>query len=110
MISLKNKYILILDDDDFFLKSVERVLKFNGFNLLTASTCKQAFELCSIYDFCVIISDYKMPDMNGLEFLQKIKQLYPHVVLIMLTAVSDVNIAIDAINDIGIFKFIVRTF
>jgi FixJ family two-component response regulator len=49
-----------------------------------------------------------MPDMNGLEFLQKIKQLYPHVVLIMLTAVSDVNIAIDAINDIGIFKFILK--
>lgn len=105
---MQNQNVLIVDDDELFLKSVDRAFKFESFNMITAATGKDAIELCDFYKFSLIISDYRMPDMNGLEFLKKVRVLHPHIVLIMLTAVSDINVAVQAINKIGIFKFILK--
>lgn len=105
---MDKKYVLVVDDDILFLKSIKRSFKFKNFNLLTALNGKDAIELCASYDISVVISDYKMPDMNGLSFLRKIRKMHPQILLIMITAVQDINVAIEAINEVGIFKFILK--
>lgn len=54
----------------------------------------------------IIISDFIMPEMNGLEFLTEAKKLYPEVSMILLTGYADKENAIKAINEIGLYKYI----
>ena len=102
------KYVLVVDDDILFLKSIKRAFKFKDFETLTALSGKNAMAICNNYDISVVISDYKMPDMDGLVFLKKIRMMNPHIILIMITAFQDINVACAAINEIGIFKFILK--
>lgn len=99
--------ILVLDDEVMVTKTLKTLLKLEGYNNVFAfNNPKDAIEWLKDNTCSVIISDFIMPEMNGIEFLIKAKELNPDVTQILLTGYADKENAIRAINEVGIFKYI----
>jgi sigma-B regulation protein RsbU (phosphoserine phosphatase) len=97
--------ILLVDDDFMVLAGLKRQL-INQFNIETALSGKQALKMIETNGpYAVIVSDYLMPEMNGVELLSQIKQIYPATVRMMLTGSGDMTTAIKAVNEGNIFQF-----
>ena len=103
----KDKKILILDDDKIVTSTLKTLLTLEDFtdvNLFNVPA--EALEFLKTNKPEVIISDFAMPEMNGLEFLTEAKKLYPDTCMIMLTGYADKENAVRAINEIGLYKYI----
>jgi len=98
--------ILIVDDEPHVLKAFQRVLRREPYTLMTAQGGEEGLTLLEAREVSLVISDYNMPGMNGLDFLKTVKQLYPHILAIMLTGQAEIQIAVQAINEAGVYKFI----
>jgi DNA-binding NtrC family response regulator len=98
--------ILMVDDEPNVLKSFQRALRKEAYTLLTARSGEEGLKLLEAREVSLVISDYNMPHMNGLEFLKTVKTLYPHILAIMLTGQAEIQIAVQAINEAGVYKFI----
>jgi len=77
--------ILLVDDEGFILTSTKRLLEKSGYSCKTASSGKEALELSKKEKFDLVISDINMPEMSGLELMQKAKQLFPDLNFIITT-------------------------
>lgn len=102
--------ILIVDDDERVLDSMKRILKRDGYQIDFASNGLEALKKIKGLRPHMIISDHKMPIMDGLTFLRRVRKEHPEIMTIMVTGIYDVNIAMEAINDIGIYKFLIKPF
>jgi len=100
--------LLIVDDEESILKSLTRTLVDEGLNILTALSGNQALETLENNKVDLIISDQRMPQMSGIEFLARVQKKHPNIITMMLTAYADIDVTIKAINDIGIYKFILK--
>jgi response regulator RpfG family c-di-GMP phosphodiesterase len=100
--------ILCLDDERNILQSLKRLLRKEGYNMLFASTGEEAFELLEQNDVHLIISDQRMPQMSGTEFLAKVKERYPDVLRVILTGYTDVDSITESINKGNIYKFFLK--
>ncbi|MFA4889437.1 MAG: response regulator [Candidatus Omnitrophota bacterium] len=69
------KNILVIDDEGLVTKSLQRLLKKEGFNATIAASGEEAIEQCKNSDFDLIVSDIRMPQINGIETIQKIRAL-----------------------------------
>lgn len=98
--------ILLVDDDDNVLSSLQRMLSFEGYNVLVAGSAMDGFEQLANNRVSVVISDQRMPGMSGTEFLSRVKLLYPSVVRMILSGNADLNTVTDAINHGAIYKFL----
>ena len=99
--------IVVVDDEKFFTSSLKILLKVAGFDDVDCfNKPKEAIEYLKSNTPDLIVSDFVMPDMNGLEFLTAAKKIHPEVSMILLTGYADKENAIKAINDIGIYKYI----
>lgn len=98
--------ILLVDDEPNVLKAFQRALRKEPYILLTAQSAEEGLKLLEAREVSLVISDYNMPRMNGLEFLKSIKTQYPHILAIMLTGQAEIQIAVQAINEAGVYKFI----
>lgn len=98
--------ILFVDDEPNVLKSFQRALRKEPYTLMTAQGGEEGLKLLEAREVSLVISDYNMPLMNGLEFLKTVKTLYPHVLTIMLTGQAELDIAVQAINEASVYKFI----
>ena len=99
--------ILVLDDEVMVTKTLKTLLKLEGYsNVFTFNRPIDAVNWLKENNCSVIISDFIMPDMNGIEFLIKAKELHPDTTQILLTGYADKENAIKAINEVGIFKYI----
>lgn len=97
--------ILLVDDDFMVLAGLKRQL-INQFKIDTALSAKQALKMIETKGpYAVIVSDFLMPEMNGIELLTRIKQTYPATVRMMLTGSGDMTTAIKAVNEGNIFQF-----
>lgn len=101
--------ILFVDDETRALEGYNRTLR-NKFNITLAASAKKALELIETKEqtFAVIVSDYRMPEMNGIEFLSIVKEKIPDTIRIMLTGQSEIDVSINAINKGHIFQFITK--
>jgi len=104
----KKGLILLVDDDELVLNSLAREIKGEGFQVLSADNAKSALQILKEQQVDVVISDHKMPGVQGLSLLRIIKDHYPDTVRIMLTGYADLEAAIIAINDIEVFRFYVK--
>jgi response regulator RpfG family c-di-GMP phosphodiesterase len=103
---LKEANILLVDDEINILNSHRRTLR-NEFNFDVALSGVKALELISAGNkYAVVVTDMQMPSMNGLELLQKIKEVSPNTVGIMLTGNSNQDTAVNAVNIGDIYRFI----
>jgi len=100
--------ILLVDDEQNILRSLKRELLDMPYGLLTASSASMALELLLSHNIAVIISDQRMPKTCGTELLALVREKYPDTVRILLTAFSDMQDIIDAINKGGIYKFLLK--
>jgi response regulator RpfG family c-di-GMP phosphodiesterase len=101
--------ILFVDDEKNILASLRRLMTREDLEALTASSGPEGLELLrSAEEIGVIVSDQRMPGMNGSEFLQQARELRPEVPRIMLTGYSDLAATIDAINLGGAHRFLTK--
>lgn len=105
---MKKHTVLFIDDDEMILNALKRALRNENYDILTASSGDRGLELLQDHDVSMVVCDYQMPGKNGLEVLKDLKTTYPRILTIMLTGQADVNIAAQAINECGIYKFILK--
>ena len=99
--------ILIVDDEQMVTKTVVMLLGLEGFsNAIPFNNPKDALSYLENNEVDLILSDFIMPQMNGIDFLEQAKKIQPEVATILLTGYADKENAIRAINEIGIFKYI----
>lgn len=100
--------ILFVDDEKYILEAYERNL-LDLFDITTVESGSAAIELIEKSPtFHVIISDYKMPKMNGVELLEKVRSISPETIQIMLTGQADMQAIINLINKGKIFRFLTK--
>jgi len=97
--------LLIVDDEENVLKALTRLLRRDGYRILTAGNAHEGLLLLEKNKVDVIISDQRMPHMTGVEFLYRVKDLYPDTVRIVLSAYSDFTAITDAINKGAVYNF-----
>lgn len=103
-----DEMILLVDDDPNILNGYRRTLR-KHFRLKTALGSQQGIKTFREEGpFAVVISDMKMPEMDGIEFLQRVQDHDPETVRIMLTGYAEFNTVIEAINKGHIFRFITK--
>ena len=100
-----NDKILLVDDEAKVLAGIKRQLR-KKFTIETALSGEEALKIIDEKGpFAVIVSDYHMPGMNGIDFLCRVKKVDPDTVRMMLTGSADMSTAIDAVNEGSIFQF-----
>jgi response regulator RpfG family c-di-GMP phosphodiesterase len=100
--------ILVVDDDESILHVIEEQLKWEGHRVVTASNSSSALDALATTAFSVIICDQCMPDISGLDFLAKARELRPSTSRMLITGVLSLDTMIDAINRGEIFRFIAK--
>ena len=99
--------ILFVDDEENILRSLQRLFMDEEVEVFTASSGAKGLEiLARETEVGVIVSDQRMPEMTGVDFLEKSKAISPQSIRILLTGYADVNAAIDAINRGGTFRYL----
>ena len=99
--------ILIVDDDELVISSLRGVFSLQtDYNVQEATDPKKAVELVERTPFDVVISDFLMPQMNGIDFLKEVSRLQPDAVRLLLTGYADKENAIRAINEVGLYHYI----
>jgi DNA-binding NtrC family response regulator len=100
--------ILFVDDDQQILDAYKRLLH-GKFNVETAISGAQGLATIHVIGpFAVVVSDMRMPGMNGAEFLARVRELAPHTVRMLLTGHKDLNQAIEAVNEGQIFRYLTK--
>ena len=108
----RRQVVLLVDDEADIRDSLKMLLEasIDGIDVQTAESGTAALDLLGRQGVDLIITDYKMPGMNGLEFLQRSQKVAPKVPRILVTAFPDLEIAIRAINEAGIENFFTKPF
>ena len=104
---MKHK-ILFVDDELNVLKSLKRLFVDTDYMIFTAESGEQGLEVCAKEEIALIISDYRMPGMNGVQFLTKVKEQFPRTIRIILSGYADVAAIVESINDGQVYKFLAK--
>ena len=105
---MSERTILIVDDEENILKAIQRTLRKENYNIFTATGGEEGLKLLDMREFDLVMSDQHMPGMDGVTFLQKVKAEQPQTLTIMLTGAKEIQVAMQAINDAGVYKFILK--
>lgn len=108
----RRQTILLVDDEKDIRESLKALFEtcLDGVDVRTAAGGSEALDVLGREQIDAIISDYKMPGMNGVEFLQRAARQSPSTPRILVTAFPDLEIAIRAINEAGIENFFTKPF
>jgi DNA-binding NtrC family response regulator len=99
--------IAIVDDEEMVLTSLRSFLMLEtDYEVETYRSPKKAIEELKAKNLDLIVSDYLMPEMNGIEFLLEVKKLHPFATRILLTGYADKENAIKAINEVGLYQYV----
>lgn len=105
----ENETVLIVDDDQFVLESLSSVLDECGYHVFSSGTAGDAIAKLHRNSIDVILTDIMMPDISGIQLLEKIHTLTPETPVIMMTAYPELDLAIDSIKK-GAFDFITKPY
>ncbi len=99
--------IVILDDEELVITSLQTFLDLETpYRTVTFTSAKLALQHIRDHDVDLVISDYLMPEMDGITFLSQVRELKPDIPRIILTGYADKENAIKAINQVGLFQYI----
>ncbi|MFM9436436.1 diguanylate cyclase (GGDEF)-like protein/PAS domain S-box-containing protein [Janthinobacterium sp. CG_23.3] len=97
--------LLLVDDEEHILSTLQRLLRQDGYHILAAQSAAEGFELLALHEVQVILCDQRMPAMNGTVFLDRVKELYPKTLRIVLSGYTDLESIMEAINRGAIYRF-----
>ena len=103
------KKILVIDDETIVRRSCERTLTPEGYEVISTASGREGIELLEKEPFAIVLLDLKMPDMDGIEVLKKIKERWPDTKVIMITGYSTVETAVQALR-LGAYNHIEKPF
>lgn len=104
----RQRTLLLVDDEENIVAALRRLLRAEGWLLLSATSAEQALELMARHEVDVILSDQRMPGMTGVELLRRAKQLYPDTIRLVLSGYTELQSITDAINEGAIYKFLAK--
>jgi len=113
---MKLPFIIIVDDDEHVLRAIQRDIRgkyHNDYRVSASHSAIEALELIKELKLknetvALFISDQRMPEMEGIAFLEKAKEIFPEAKLVLLTAYSDIEVAIKAINNIKLNYYLLK--
>ncbi|MCV2368880.1 HD domain-containing phosphohydrolase [Roseateles oligotrophus] len=100
--------ILFVDDEPSILSALRRLFRPHGYKVLMADSGAAGLALMGLEPVDLVISDMRMPEMDGVQFLEKVRERWPEVVRILLTGYADISSTIDAINRGEIHRYIAK--
>jgi diguanylate cyclase (GGDEF)-like protein/PAS domain S-box-containing protein len=100
--------LLLVDDEPSILSALKRLFRREGYAILTAESGKAGLELLACHDVGVVISDARMPEMDGGVFLGKVREMYPQAVRMMLSGYTDLKAVTTAVNRGELFCFLTK--
>ena len=99
--------ILLVDDEAMVLDSLQAFLELEtDYRIEAFVSAEEALQFATVNDVDLVVSDFLMPGLNGIEFLGKLAEIRPHAPRILLTGYADKDSAIKAINELGLFQYI----
>jgi DNA-binding NtrC family response regulator len=99
--------VVIVDDEEMVLTSISAFLNLEtDYEVKTFKSAIEALEFIRTNDVDLVMSDYLMPEMDGITFLAQVRDVKPQIPRIILTGYADKENAIKAINDVGLFQYI----
>jgi len=105
---MEKRTVLFVDDEEKVLASIKRGLLYEPYEILFASSGKEALEILERNQVHVIVTDMRMPEMGGLELLRAVKEEYPNVIRMVLSGYTQISTLLTAINQGEIFRFITK--
>ena len=106
---LKEKRLLLIDDDEWIRDSLGLFFELKGCSLITVETAEEGLKELSRRSYDIIIADYKLPGMNGLEFFKRIATFYRDAIKIFISAYGSAELVADA-RKTGVQDFIEKPF
>lgn len=100
--------VLIVDDDPLVRNAMQRSLRNEPYEVVFAPSSQVAYEKLQTSQFAAVVSDLKMPRIDGLDLLRWIADQYPRCKLILLTGHADLQSTVAAINEIGVYKIFLK--
>jgi signal transduction histidine kinase len=99
--------ILVVDDEPDVVKSVQDLLRLE-YKVLGATRARQAMEIMATEEVHVVMTDQRMPEITGVEFLRQIRGDYPEAIRLLFTGYADIRAVIDAINQGNVYRYITK--
>lgn len=106
--SIQGRQLLLVDDDPTLLVTLVRMLKKDGYEVHSAHSAREAFDILANHPIDVVLSDHRMPEMSGTEFLEQVKDIYPHTVRLVLSGFAELDSVTEAINRGAIYKYLTK--
>ena len=100
--------ILCVDDEKNILSALRRLLRKEDYILYTASNVEDGLNLLKQHSIQLVISDQRMPEMSGTQFLARVKTEHPEILRIILTGHTDIDSIMDSINEGSVYKFFMK--
>ena len=101
--------LLLVDDEENILRALTRVLRRDGYQILRANGGTEGLALLTKHpEVGVILSDQRMPNMTGIDFLSQVRERHPDTVRMILSGYTDLRTITDAINEGAVYKFLTK--
>jgi DNA-binding NtrC family response regulator len=100
--------VLFVDDEINILRALKRLFMDQDIDIVTAESSSEAMNILKSTGISVVVSDNLMPGMKGIDFLEKVKDISPDSMKIMMTAHADLGVAMEAINRGEVYKFVTK--
>lgn len=108
MAKVRKYRIMLVDDEAKVLSALKRTLRNENYLIKIFEKPKDAIAYAKTQTIDLVVSDYRMPEINGVELLRNLKELQPNMIMIMLSGYVDMPAVLTAINEIGIFKYLTK--
>jgi signal transduction histidine kinase len=99
--------LLVVDDEPDLVYSVQDLLRYD-YRVLGATRASEGLKIVEREQVHIVMSDQRMPEMTGVEFLKKLRETHPHVVRLLFTAYADLKAVVDAINQGNVYRYITK--
>ncbi len=104
----RTRTLLLVDDEPNVVAALRRLLRADGYRILSANSGPEGLELLAHNPVDIIVSDQRMPGMTGVQFLRQAKVLHPHTIRIVLSGHTELQSVTDAINEGAVYRFLTK--